>query len=103
MLEFVQAVVGLQRIGEERGTSFNVLADFGLKRILLTVWHYSRTSIFSATFQNARLTAVLSLPPVPVILRARFSGCMFRALPPMKVSSASISPATTSHGQNRYP
>ena len=36
--------------------------------------------------------AVLSFPPVPVMRRLRFSMCMFRALPPMKVSSASTSP-----------
>ncbi len=38
------------------------------------------------------MTAVLSLPPVPVIFSARLSARMFRALPPMKVSSASTCP-----------
>lgn len=33
------------------------------------------------------MTATLSLPPVPVMTRARFEACMFLALPPMKVSS----------------
>src|SRR5450755_3939313 len=37
-------------------------------------------------------TAVLSLPPVPVISVERLSLCMFLALPSMKVSSASIWP-----------
>src|ERR1017187_2624093 len=38
------------------------------------------------------MTAVLSFGPVPLILAARLAACMLRALPPMKVSSASTSP-----------
>ena len=41
-------------------------------------------------------TIVLSLPPVPVILRARTSLCMFRALPPINVSSTSTVPSNLS-------
>jgi hypothetical protein len=38
------------------------------------------------------ITAILSLAPVPVMRRWRTLRCMLRALPPMKVSSASTPP-----------
>ena len=38
------------------------------------------------------MTAVLSLPPVPMMRRSCLEMCILRAFPPMKASSASTSP-----------
>jgi hypothetical protein len=40
MLEFAQAIVGLQGIGIQRGPGLNVLSDFGLQGFLPAILHY---------------------------------------------------------------
>ena len=81
MLEFIKAVIGLQCIGEDRGAGQNVLADFLPEGLFLVL----STNLVRTLLPRSKIpmTAVLSLPPVLVILRARFAACIFRALPPM--------------------
>src|ERR1017187_7951709 len=52
MLKFVKALVGLERVGEDRGTGQDVLPDFGLKRLLFAVWNYGRAHL-AAALKNA--------------------------------------------------
>ena len=42
MLKLIQAFVGYQRIGEDRGAGEYVFAQFSLKSLLLGVWNYCR-------------------------------------------------------------
>lgn len=57
-------------------------------RLALNMGSFDKLSAARTLPPRSRMpmTTVLSLPPVPVIRRLRFSMCMFRALPPMKVS-----------------
>src|ERR1700677_2130778 len=63
-----QSLVGKQSIGIERGSRFDVLADFGLQRFLLAVWNDDsadlaptlndaeyRSLVFAASTGNAAL------------------------------------------------
>src|SRR5262249_48694716 len=78
------------RVAVERGTRFNVLADFGLQCFLATIWNDGSADV-STTLQNTDHRSLV-FTAKPVIRRCRLSMCMFRALPPMKVSSTSTSP-----------
>src|SRR5438105_2235180 len=51
MLKFAQAFVRFQRISEQCGTRFDMLAYFRLKRGLLTVGHDAGTDL-TTTFQD---------------------------------------------------
>ena len=75
MLKLIKPFVRKQRIGVQRGTGFDMLANFGLKRFLLRFGiTLVRTLLFpSLPRSRIPMTAVLSFPPVPVILRARFA------------------------------
>jgi hypothetical protein len=97
MLEFVQTVVRREGIGVERATRFNVC-------LRTSVW-IADFLRFGMTFvrtlpprSRIPMTGVLSLPHVPVIRSARLPACAFRALSPIKVSSASTSPVSLSTG-----
>src|SRR6266508_5530112 len=88
----VEPGVGQQRVAVDHGALLNVLADAGLESPALRIGHDDGTDLAAA--RSTPATMALSLPPVPVILRTRVALCMFRALPPMKVSSTSISPSS---------
>src|SRR6266568_316603 len=85
----LQSFVGKQCVGVQGRTSFDLFSHFRLQfflfRLVITL-----VRIFPPR-SRIPMTAVLSLPPVPVILRLRSLMCILRALPPMKVSSASTS------------
>src|SRR5947209_2736286 len=94
----LKAVVRHQGIAVQSGTSLHMLFHDGLKSFLFAVW-YDYRSYFAvcafalvATFKNAHDSG-LSTGPLPVIRRFLTSMCMFRAFPPMNVSSTSHSPA----------
>ena len=81
VLEFVKALVGFQRVSEKRRTGQDMLSDFGSQGLFLVL-----STTLVRTFpprSKIPMTAALSVPPVPVIRRGRFSTCMLRAFPSM--------------------
>src|SRR2546427_11807547 len=52
VFEFIQAVIGLEGIGVQRGTSLDMLADFRLKRFLLPV-RDNGSANFTAALQDS--------------------------------------------------
>ena len=90
MLEFsVQSHVGHERIGIYGSSFLNVFFDLTLQYLLRRLETENvRTSPPRSKIPNA---AVLSLTPLPVIMRRRRPECIKRAAPPMMVSSTSIS------------
>src|SRR5207247_1401472 len=85
-----QSILRKQFIGVEGRASFDTLLDFILKDFLASILYYYSLNFPPRSTNPA--TAVLSFPPVPVMRRLRCAMCMFRALPPMNVSSTSTSP-----------
>src|SRR5438270_10783887 len=86
----IESFIRHQSISVECSASSDVLAYFFLQYFAATVWNYTSANL-PATFQ-VPTTVVLSFPPLPVMRRFRSLTCMFRAFPPMKVSSTSTSP-----------
>ena len=85
-----QSVVGHERIAVERRASGDVFANFVLQHGLAATRDDGSADL-PAPLQDAH-DCGLSFVPVPVMRRLRSETCMFRALPPMKVSSTSTSP-----------
>jgi hypothetical protein len=85
-----QTFVGLQGIAENRGTSFDALADNWLEFLLGTRGNMARNNLPP----RSTIPKTISFPsgPRPVIFASRFDLCMLRAFPPMKLSSTSTSP-----------
>src|SRR5438876_12191922 len=85
-----ETFIGLEGIGVEGSASSDMPAYLFLQHSL------RRLGTTDARIVPPRskipTTAVLFFVPVPVIRRLRSLTCMFRALPPMKVSSTSTSP-----------
>jgi hypothetical protein len=68
VLEFIQSLVRLERIGVGRGTRLHMLPNFNLKSFFF--FRKSVTSVRTLPLRRKMLrTVVLSLPPVPVTLR----------------------------------
>ena len=91
MLELVEAFIGFQSIGEDCGTRKNLFADLLLHLALASVRNDCHANLTAAR-QDAHSDSLVLASSVPVIFLARLLACMLRALPPMKVSSASIWP-----------
>ena len=96
-----ESIVGEQRIGVESRASFNMLFDFGLRAALLAVCDNLRANL-AAPLQDAH-DGSLILPASPGDATLALLMCMFRALPPMKVSSASTSPDNLARTRRAWP
>src|SRR4051812_43588358 len=94
MLKLAQPFVRLQGICVQRRPCLNMQPDFRLKRVLLAI-RYDLGADLTAALQNPHNHRFI-FAASPVILRSLTSLCMLRALPPMKVSSASTWPDSLS-------
>ena len=88
----LQSLVTSEFIGVKHGSRFNVGLDDSVQGILMTVGNDLGANLPAAF--SIPMTMILSsvFRPCPVMRRAFTLLCMFRAFPPMKVSSASTSP-----------
>src|SRR5712691_8851091 len=96
MLEFPETFIRFQRIGIQSGTGLNVFADFGLKCLLFSVWNNLSANLATPLLNPHDSGFIFAASTGD--LACSFASCIFRAFPPMKVSSASTSPESLSTG-----
>ena len=91
MIEVIlQSFVGSQCVSVHCRARRDLFLHYRLKGFLLAVRN-DFGSYFATTPKEAEDCGFV-FGAVPLIFSSRFARCMFRALPPMKVSSTSISP-----------
>jgi hypothetical protein len=92
MRVLIKAVIGLQRISVQFRSRCNVLTNLAVKVVFAPTCRQQTCGPYRSPDQAGQTRFALPSVPRPWIFSARLLACIFRALPPIKVSSASTVP-----------